>query len=699
MDQEGHHAITKEAVHALFSNEVGLADSQGLIRGMTEHEYFVRLDKAQEYQDRPVDPHTVFGPTTLPWWVVPAVQPDHFIGDPTRSGLENLSNARDRIVQEMVSALDQRPGHAEFAPLGHAMHGIEDSYSSAHAYRSHSVYEGDYKAPVQSMNVFDPTGRSPLSPGFPFTEGTHDPRADRIAVDNQGHVISGSGVAAARGVLDALIHYEHALKVNLDHSQASKDFHDLVNSLAPAAAGGVHLNTSYSSAEWRHERDHRLQLEKSSTGKVHFAPGDVPHTVVHLKVVDKVELSDHAGGRSAAHNLHPRQAHGPHAHDSGKVDPSHESQVPFGHNSTRRDHHPGQHGGRDGRLEAFDAAKVVEHPFNLHIPVPQLQPPHTESDHPYLNLSPPASTGKSGGPFDFHPTPPGQHGGLNLDVPPIHLGPYVDMTPLPNPDVPSGEPNPGNAERAIDHSLRSPEDFASDIAAQIETAIGQQVLTAAVGLHPEHAHQQKGEAEAAPDGAHRSSPHDPLPPKEPPTDHGQTDHAAPFGLHLPVDELHTGGRPDPSSADGHDSASHFNLHLQKLAAELNHPGATPATDRPEHSGADVQLDPTFGHGSGTPFKLELDPSAEHHGQGGHGFGLQLQRPGADGSDGAPAANPFDLHLNAQSPSEHPGAAHDAVHGTHGAPHDGGSHSHAEQQHQVHATDAAHMADVGHGGGG
>lgn len=377
--------------------------------------------------------------------------------------------------------------------------------------------------------------------------------------------------------------------------------------------------------------------------------------------------------------------------------------------------------------------RATDHPFNLHIPVPHLQPPHMESDHPQPGLPPPpASPGNPGGPFDFNPTPPAQGGGMHLDVPPVHLGSHVDWTPFPHPDPPSGEANPGNAERATDHSRRDPEDAASDSLAQAQLGTSMWAIgTFALGLHPDHG--QKGDAEAAPHGPHPSQPPDPHPPQAPPTDHGTTDHAAPFEIHLSVPQLHVdqpggvhsqgitaesgaGHHPEPSGAAashhgdalGHDAGSSFNLHLLTPGPELDHAGATAAADRSGHRGPDLHLDPTFGHGSGTPFNLELDPSARHHGESVHGFDLQLHPPGADGGNGShPGANPFNLHLdvssltsqpNVHDPSERPGPTHDVVHGTHGAPHDHPSASQGAHLDQPH-LDAAQVADVGHGGGG
>ncbi len=425
-------------------------------------------------------------------------------------------------------------------------------------------------------------------------------------------------------------------------------------------------------------------------------------------------------------------------------------------------------------------AKATGHPFNLHIPVPHLLAPHTESGPVQWHPTPLGSPEIPGGPFDFHTTPPAKHGGLHLDLPPVHLGSYGDLTPFSPPDVASGEPNPGNAERATDHSQRDPDDLGSDPAAQTEIAIGSEA-TLALGLHPPHG--QKGDAEPAPHGVAPSPPTEPHLPTGMTGDQGTTVHAVPFeihlgtgddsdhssdaephhpdapghdsttpihlptpaaelhhpgasaptDLHLPVPHLHidqpggvhsqgfpaepgTGHHSEHSSAvephhadaPAHDFTTSFNLHLLTPAAELRHPEAPAAADRSEHSGPDFHLDPTFGHGSGTPFNLRLDPSAGDQDQSVHGFDLPLH-PGADGGDGPHlGASPFNLHLDVsslpsqpgvQGTSEHPGAAHDTVNGPPGALDNHSVDSQGAQLDQAHVADAAQVADVSQGGNG
>jgi hypothetical protein len=111
-DQEkghGHHAMTREAVHELFTSgrgEMG-ADGKVRIRGMTEDEYFEQLDKAQEHQDRIVGGDT---------WHDAALDPDaqrhHAMADPHKSGEQNVADIKDFITGELESA--RARGHARW---------------------------------------------------------------------------------------------------------------------------------------------------------------------------------------------------------------------------------------------------------------------------------------------------------------------------------------------------------------------------------------------------------------------------------------------------------------------------------------------------------------------------------------------------------------------------------------------------------
>ena len=288
MDQSpGHHAVTRDAVHALFSHDVGVVDGQGLIRGMNETEYFDRIDHGQAFQDRLWDHEKhELGPTTHSWSADPEVQKDHSLADAHKSGMANLEADRDNVAQKMIDSRQAGNPDSGMQILGAAIHALQDSYSSAHMWRSDSVYAGDHKAPIQSINLFDASGLKPFSPGLPFTEGTHDPRFDKVSVDVNGHVVSGSAVAASKATLEALIVYEHDIRQHTDSVTADANIHKTIDSLYQPS-DEVKVNDSYLNLSWLHERDHRLDLEKSSINNVQVTPDDVK--TIHLSV--QLELS------------------------------------------------------------------------------------------------------------------------------------------------------------------------------------------------------------------------------------------------------------------------------------------------------------------------------------------------------------------------------------------------------------------------
>ena len=247
----GHPEITREAVHILFQS--GRAHD-GLIDGMTEDQYFAKLNAAQKYQDRPT------GPTPRPHYLAEAEQREHAMADPNLTGTQNLDRDREYIVDELTAAHDAR-GDAAMKHLGAAVHALEDSYSEAHMWRGDTAHAGDPHAPVVSINVFDPLGHSPQSPGWPGVEGTHDPTMDQVPVDVDGNAILGVDRAAIAAVAEALEHYEDDRR---DGSmQARLDFELTVGADMHAQPGlDVAVNNSYEDPAWQAEHARRLEIQQ-----------------------------------------------------------------------------------------------------------------------------------------------------------------------------------------------------------------------------------------------------------------------------------------------------------------------------------------------------------------------------------------------------------------------------------------------------
>lgn len=325
MDQErgrGHHVITREAVHELFTS--GRADADGRIDGMTEDEYFRRLDQAQEDADRAIE-HNLgwghggnpMGPTTRPHWMDEESQRDHAMADPHHSGEWNLRTDRDFVVDQAEAAYEAGVQGGEMSMdgqvrvqqsdeamthLGRAAHALEDSYSEAHMWRGDAVYGGDPTAPVQSINVFDPTGLAPFSPGVGLgVEGTHDPAFDKVPVDDQGHPVRNTDWAAVHATAELLERYEDELHKAPDDAQARHDFHQTVDPFFQSA-GDVAVNDSWNSA-WRQEDRRRHQMENSPDHQSHSDPNADRHFDpelggTHLEYQDSPDTSSSAGGEA-----------------------------------------------------------------------------------------------------------------------------------------------------------------------------------------------------------------------------------------------------------------------------------------------------------------------------------------------------------------------------------------------------------------
>jgi hypothetical protein len=249
MDQdEGHHAITRQAVHELFQS----LPAGTKIRGMTEDRYFEALDAAQAHQDR------FWGPTVHPAWLNPDAQRQHAMADPHHTALENLIFDRDYIIGQIISARSAPSTFAEMRHLGPAVHALADSYSGAHMWRADSVYAGDPKAPIQSINVFDPGGKATNAPLF--SEGTHNHEFDKVPLDDAGRVITGPAQAAVAAIASLLKAYEGALATF--RTEPDGGLSSLISGFFQPAADGVKLNTDYHDPAWTHERDRRLTLEQ-----------------------------------------------------------------------------------------------------------------------------------------------------------------------------------------------------------------------------------------------------------------------------------------------------------------------------------------------------------------------------------------------------------------------------------------------------
>jgi hypothetical protein len=327
----GHHAVTREAVHELF----GARAQDGKIDGLSEDEYFQRLDQAQEYVDRtPLDTlrHGESpGDTWIPGKWVPDAQRKHSVADPNKDGAHNLADNVTHIVSELDEAkqarfngqTDPSDHQSEMAHLGAAAHALEDSYSNAHAFRGAGVNAGDWHAPVESYNVFDPADRQSVSSvedgavaggvagaalgtvlgpagtviggalgalgGAAYAwyennqhhhdgEGTHDDRFDDVPVaqtarhdaagialnpDGSVPLLHGSDQAAAHATAEMLIAYVDHESATAD--QADRAFAGTIGADFQPASGGVRVNEDNTDPAWQAERDQRLDEQGATS--------------------------------------------------------------------------------------------------------------------------------------------------------------------------------------------------------------------------------------------------------------------------------------------------------------------------------------------------------------------------------------------------------------------------------------------------
>ena len=263
MDQDehgGHPLITREAVRQLFAmrgfDDVG--DGVPRIDGLDEDEYFERLNQAQKDQDVYTE-----WPTEIPTYgtSVPAawdgdVQREHAMADPDLSGDANLARNRDYVQSELHNA--HEGGDDEFRHLGNAAHALEDSYSGAHVWRDReALAAGDPTAPIESINVWDPTpgwNGGPTGKFLSDEQGTHDERFDHVQVDD-GHLAYGGDQAAANATAEMLI--AHVDAKSMEDRDAREYVDNTTDQFFAGAAGGVEVNDD-ATPEWRAERDERL---------------------------------------------------------------------------------------------------------------------------------------------------------------------------------------------------------------------------------------------------------------------------------------------------------------------------------------------------------------------------------------------------------------------------------------------------------
>jgi hypothetical protein len=298
----GHHAITREAVRQFFASGRAVG---GKIDGMTEDEYYHALDAAQEHADRLVEttPVTVAGhttnvptgsgPTTHNAWTDGAAQREHGMADPHHTGQWNLDTDR-QFVEDQVAA--SRTGD-RVAHLGAAAHALEDSYSEAHAFRTHAADSGDPTAAVQSFNVFDPTpgavhGGVRTGGVVSGLDETHDERFDQVAVDpTTGALIHGTDRAAAAAtaqLLEAAYDGEHQ-----PDAAAAGHVHDTVGQFYQGAPGGVGVNIAADPA-WEAERDRRL-AEHQQEDAAHAA-------AAQAEAQQRAEAADYAARQAHAND-------------------------------------------------------------------------------------------------------------------------------------------------------------------------------------------------------------------------------------------------------------------------------------------------------------------------------------------------------------------------------------------------------------
>ena len=219
-------------------------------------------------------------------------QREHSLADPHLPGPDNLARARDNIIGELKLAREAHwrgDGESERAHLGHALHGLEDSFSDGHMWREYSVYVGNPYAPVESINVFDPVpGRSQ---GILGTEGTHYPGFDQVPLDGAGWPLLPNHQAAVWAGTEMVEKY-YQVRDYLAWG-AERGFAETVGALLHDSARGVHVNTSYHDPEWQRERDCRLEILNATVE--HRAPECQVHTQNDELRMDVVDGSGPAG--------------------------------------------------------------------------------------------------------------------------------------------------------------------------------------------------------------------------------------------------------------------------------------------------------------------------------------------------------------------------------------------------------------------
>lgn len=270
MDQEqnaGHHVITKDAVHELFTS--GRADEHGRIDGLTEDEFYDKLDADQAFMDR------WYGPTGLPAWADGADQREHALADPSLTGEQNLQRDRSWVQDNLAEAHDAGPASNADAMshLGAAAHALEDSYSEAHEWRDDSEHSGNPDAKVESINVFDPTGIQGGGGVFGSFEGTHDERFDHVPIDALGHPILGedrAAVSATAQLLENYVDEEHA-----SHDQAVQSADQTVGQFFQEDAQHPVVVNEHPDAAWQTEDARRWAID-AQQATADPDPGELP---------------------------------------------------------------------------------------------------------------------------------------------------------------------------------------------------------------------------------------------------------------------------------------------------------------------------------------------------------------------------------------------------------------------------------------
>ncbi|WP_350277512.1 hypothetical protein [Kribbella sp. HUAS MG21] len=256
----GHHDITFAAVAKLYQH---LSAPDATIHGVDRSRYAAEVDKAQAFQDRALGagvisnfngtgrpfPYAGPGPTTHSAYANPDAQREHFMADPYRKGWDNLRLNTEYIFEQLAAA--HRSADGEFRHLGAAVHALQDSYSGAHAWREDSVYDGDWTAPVQALQVFTPFHALGIEDG----RNTHADEFDKPPLH------SGSTRAATEATYQLL--RAHELGRDKPLEQALEAHREALGPLLRVSASGVTVNL-HPTREWSAERDRRLALEHRS---------------------------------------------------------------------------------------------------------------------------------------------------------------------------------------------------------------------------------------------------------------------------------------------------------------------------------------------------------------------------------------------------------------------------------------------------